>query len=221
MSLTQVTIEQFEARFAAARKTFDNNTKELENVQQASQLVSKATSSAFSQPKPTVSNAFVCPIDNKLPPQPSRPAKRFLNVIDLDSSDESSGVFPPPRKVRKTGNDQSAGGIAKPWDRDHSKMKKPPRISVPGPREKPDTMSKNKGRAPRVSIKAQIELSAEQRGVLQLVDQGQNVFFTGSAGKTTKLELLRAPDLFNRYWQVRITEAYYFQDETQEFEACR
>ena len=158
-------------------------------------------------------------MDNKASYSPPRPAKRFLDVDNSD--DESRGGFPPPRKARKTDKDQSAGGIAKPWDRDHSKMKKPPRISVPGPGEKPEVMSKNKGRAPRVSIKARIELSAEQRGVLQLVLQGQNVFFTGSAGKTTKLELFRAPDLFNRYWQVRITEAYYFRDEKQEFEACR
>jgi hypothetical protein len=116
--------------------------------------------------------------------------------------------FLPPRKSRKTGNGQSAGGTAKPWDQDHSKMKKPPRISFLGPRGKPESTSssgKNKTKAPRLSIQAHIELSAEQRGVLQLVLQGQNVFFTGSAGEATRWEMLRAPDLFNRNWQVRIT----------------
>ena len=206
-----MTVEQYEARLAMIKEVFDDNTNKLEKVQRAGQSVPKTTSVAFSRPKPNLLSTSVRPVDksSSTPAPPSRPAKRPSDVIDADSSDgESSGGFPPPRKARKTSSSQSAGGIAKPWDQDHSKMKKPPRISTLGSKEKPESLSsssKNKAKAPRVSINAHIELSAEQRAVLQLVLQGQNVFFTGSAGEATNLELLRAPELFNRYRKVRTT----------------
>ena len=213
-----MTVEQHEARLAAIKEAFDNSTQELKKVHQAGQSVPKTTSSAFSQPKPIASKGFIHPTKTPSLFPPSRPAKR---PSDVDSSDESSGSFPPPRKAQKTSSGQSTRDTAKPWDQDHSKMKKPPRISVPGPREKPASTSnsgKNKSKVPRVSIKANIELSVEQRGVLQLVLQGQNVFFTGSAGEVTKLAILRLSDLFNRYWQVRVTQAYHFRYESQVFE---
>jgi hypothetical protein len=184
-----MTVEQYETRLAAIKAAFDNSTEELERVQRAGQSVPKTTSSAFSQPKPVISKAFVHPTNRGSSFPPSRASKRPSNVIEVDSSDdESSGTVPPPRKAQKTSNGQSAGGTVKPWDRDHSKMKKPPRISVSGPREKPGSTNsgRNKSKASKLSIKAQIELSAEQRGVLELVLQGQNVFFTGSAGEATK-----------------------------------
>ena len=203
-----MTVAQYEARLAMIREVFDDNTKKLENAEKAGQSVPKTTSVAFSQPKPSLL-ASVRPIDKSSSHPPCRPAKRHSDVIDADSSDgESSGSFPPPRKARKTTGSQTAPGIARPWDQDHSKMKKPPRISLSGVKEGPESTSsssKNKTKAPRVSINAHIELSAEQKGVLQLVLQGQNVFFTGSAGEATNWELLRAPNLFNRHRQVRIT----------------
>lgn len=204
-----MTVEQYQARLAAIKEAFDSSTEELEKVHQAGQSVPKTTSSAFSQPKASLSNAPVRPVNKTSSFPPPRPAKRNSDVIDLDDSDdEPSGNLSPPRKSRKTSTGQSAGGIAKPWDQDHSKMKKPPRISIPGPREEPESMSnpgKKRAKAPRVSIKAHIELSAEQRGVLQLVLQGQNVFFTGSAGEVMKWETSLASDPFNRYWQVCAT----------------
>lgn len=220
-----MTVEQHEARLAAIKAAFDSSTEELEKVQRAGQSVPRTTSSAFSQPKPTISIAFVRPINKTTSFPPSRPAKRLSNPIDIDDSDdESSGPSLPPRKYRKTSNDQTAGGTAKPWDQDHSKMKKPPRMSLLEPRGKPESTSssgKNKPKARRATIRAQIELSAEQRGILDLVLKGQNVFFTGSAGKAMRWETLRTPDLFNRHWQVRITQAYYFRDENQIFEVSR
>lgn len=207
MPLTQMTVEQYEARLAMIREAFDDNTKKLKNAERAGQSVPKATSVAFSQPKRSVLNASVRSVDKPSAFPPLRPAKRQADVIDMDSSDdESSGSFSPPRKVRKTSSSQSAGGIAKPWDQDHSKMKKPPRISMPGPEDEPGSRSSSKkAKGPRASINAHIELSVEQRGVLQLVLQGQSVFFTGSAGEATAWEVLRASDLVNRYGQVRIT----------------
>ena len=185
-----MTVEQHEARLAAIKEAFDSSTEELEKVQREGQLVPKTTASTFSQPRPTVSSTFVHPINKTTSFPPSRPAKRLSKPIDTDGSDdESSGGFLPPRKSRKTSSSQTAGGTAKPWDQDHSKMKKPPRISFPGPRGKLESTSnsgKNKTKAARLSIQAQIELSAEQRGILQLVSQGQNVFFTGSAGEATR-----------------------------------
>jgi hypothetical protein len=254
-----MTVEQHEARLAAIKAAFDTSTEELENVQREGQSVPRATSSTFSQPKPTFPNAFVRPTNKTTSFPPSRPAKRPSNIIDMDSSDdessggvrafsqpkptipnsfarpinktassapsrpakrpsnpidtdgsddESSGGVLPPRKYRKTSNGQTAGDTTKPWDQDHSKMKKPPRISLSGPRGEPQGMSssgKTKRKASRVSIQAQIELSVEQRGILELVLQGQSVFFTGSAGKATEWEPLRTSDLFHRHWQVRIT----------------
>jgi len=202
-----MTVEQYEARLAAIKEAFDNNTEELEKVQRAGQLVPRTTSSTFSQPKSTVSSAFVRLTNKTTSFPPSRPAKRLSNQIDADGSDEES-KFSPPRKTRKTGTGQSAGGTAKPWDQDHSKMKKPPRISLLGPHGKLESTSssgKNKPKTPRVGIQAHIELSAEQRGVLQLVLGGQNLFFTGSAGEATRWETLRTPEPFNRHWQVRLT----------------
>ena len=190
-----MTVEQHEARLAAIKEAFDNSTEKLERVQREGQLVPKTTSSTFSQPKRTVSNTFVPLINKTTSFPPSRPAKRLSKPIDTDGSDdESNGGFLPPRKSRKTSSGQTAGGTtaggtAKPWDQDHSKMKKPPRISFPGPRGKPESTTssgKNKTKVARLSIQAQIELSAEQRGILELVSQGQNVFFTGSAGEATR-----------------------------------
>ena len=182
-----MTAEQHEARLAAIKEAFDSSTEELEKVQRAGHLVPKTTSSTFSQPKPTVSKAFVRPTNKATSFPPSRPAKRLSSPNDMDGSDdESSAGFLPPRKVRKTSDSQTAGGTVKPWDQDHSKMKKPPRISFLGPRGEPESTSgsrKNKPKLARMSIQAQIELSAEQRGILKLVLQGQNVFFTGSAGE--------------------------------------
>lgn len=184
-----MTAEQHEARLAAIKEAFDSSTEELEKVQRAGQLVPKTTSSTFSQPKPTVSRAFVRPVNKTTSFPPSRPAKRPSSSNDADGSDdESSAGFLPPRKVRKTCDSQTAGGTVKPWDQDHSKMKKPPRISLLGPRGEPESTNgsrKNKPKLARMSIQAKIELSAEQRGVLDLVIQGQNVFFTGSAGEAT------------------------------------
>lgn len=218
-----MTVEQHEARLAAIKAAFDSSTVELEKVQRAGQSVPRTTSSAFSQPKSTVSTAFIRPINKTTSFPPSRPAKRLSNPIDTDGSDdESSRGSLPPRKYRKTSNEQTAGGIAKPWDQDHSKMKKPPRMSLLESRGKPESTissGKKKLKAPRASIRAQIELSAEQRGILDLVLQGQNVFFTGSAGKASRWKTLRPPDLFNRHWQVRITQAYYFRDEAQIFDS--
>jgi len=180
-----MTVEQYESRLAAIKAAFDSSTEELEKVQRAGQPVPRVTSSTFSQPKPTVSKAFVRPVNKTTSFPPSRPAKRLSDSSD----DESSGGVLPPRKYRKTSDGQTAGDTAKPWDQDHSKMKKPPRISLPGPRGKLESLSssgKNKTKAPRVSIQAHIELSVEQRGILHLVKQGQSVFFTGSAGEATR-----------------------------------
>jgi hypothetical protein len=177
-----MTPEQHQARLAVIKEALDNSTKELEKVQRAGRSVPKTTSSTFSQPKPTVSNARVHPINKPPSFPPPRPAKRNSEVIDVDTSDD----IPPPRKIRKTSSGQTAGGATKPWDQDHSKMKKPPRVSLARPESSTSSSGKNKTRFPRASIKAQIELSAEQRGVLQLVLQGQSIFFTGSAGEATK-----------------------------------
>jgi hypothetical protein len=77
-----MTVEQHEARLAAIKEAFDNSTEELEKVQRAGQLVPKTTSSTFSQPKPTVSNTFVRPINKTTSFPPSRPTKRLSNSID-------------------------------------------------------------------------------------------------------------------------------------------
>jgi hypothetical protein len=106
---------------------------------------------------------------------PSRPEKRKAEMMEL-SDDEpetitkrrpapapvsvpASASAPPPNKFR-------------PWDIDHSTMKPPTNQAVSG-------TATTHAKKPVAEL---VELSTQQKEILNVVMDGKNVFFTGSAG---------------------------------------
>jgi hypothetical protein len=95
---------------------------------------------------------------------PSRPVKRRSEVIQLsDSENEAIGKrrqptsVPAPRKVM-------------PWNQDHSKKKLAPSAET------------SLAKKPKPKPAEIVSLSPQQQGILDVVMEGKNVFFTGSAG---------------------------------------
>jgi hypothetical protein len=116
-------------------------------------------------------------INNAQPPKamPSRPEKRKAEMMEL-SDDEPETIAkrrpapapvsgpafasaPPPNKLR-------------PWDIDHSTMKPPTNQTVSG-------TATTHTKKPVAEL---VELSTQQKEILNVVMDGKNVFFTGSAG---------------------------------------
>lgn len=119
----------------------------------------------------------------KLDGPPSRPSKRKSGMVELsDSEDEpvmkrrqvnTSPIPSVPATATSTSTSTSRASV-KPWDQVHAGKKLPTST-------KPDiTTAKPKTKAPALEI---VELSTQQKAILEEVLEGKSVFFTGSAGQ--------------------------------------
>ncbi|PVG03340.1 hypothetical protein CPB86DRAFT_443478 [Serendipita vermifera] len=113
----------------------------------------------------------------------SRPEKRKVEMVLSD--DEAEPIpkrrpAPPPSSASNSVPTSSANKI-QPWDMKHSTMKPPTNQSVSG------TATVNT----KKPVAELVELSNQQKEILDVVMDGKNVFFTGSAG-TGKSVLLRS-----------------------------
>jgi DNA-binding NarL/FixJ family response regulator len=103
--------------------------------------------------------------------------KRKTDIVELsDSEDERvtkrRQFDPSPTPVPSTASSTSTKNAVKPWDQVHAGKKLPTS-------SKPDVTAKLKSKNPPLEI---VELSTQQKAILEVVKDGKNVFFTGSAG---------------------------------------
>ncbi|KAG8837213.1 hypothetical protein FRB91_008285, partial [Serendipita sp. 411] len=162
-----------------------NNQDLFRSAEQAKQVLTSNTTSLLAARARFRSNAEksmnqIKVARSETPLQPtvaSLPAKRKAEIMELsDSEDERI----PKRRQSDTPDLPPAIKSVKPWDQDHTKMKLP--VST-----QPEGATKPKAKAPEL-----FSLSSQQRAIHDIVVQeGKNVFFTGSAG-TGKSVLLRS-----------------------------
>jgi len=111
---------------------------------------------------------------------PSRPTKRKSEVLELSDSDDDDEPAPQPKRrqpvPQSTYSAPPPQKTVKPWDQDHTKKKLPSNAqsSSSGASVVPKTQAKLTAEL--------ISLSKQQHTILDVVMEGKNVFFTGSAG---------------------------------------
>jgi hypothetical protein len=110
---------------------------------------------------------------------PSRPTKRKSEVLELSDSDDDEPAPQPKRRQPVPQSTYSAPPpqkTVKPWDQDHTKKKLPSNAqsSLSGASVVPKTQGKLTADL--------VSLSKQQSTILDVVMDGKNVFFTGSAG---------------------------------------
>lgn len=106
---------------------------------------------------------------------PSRPTKRKAEVMVLSDSDDDEPTPQPKRRQPVPHSTYSAPPpqkAVKPWDQDHTKKK------LPSNAHSSSSVPKTQGKLTADLV----SLSKQQRMILEVVMEGKNVFFTGSAG---------------------------------------
>lgn len=117
---------------------------------------------------------------------PSRPTKRKAEAIELSDSDDEMAVVPKVKRqqpVATTSYSAPVKKTVKPWDQDYSRKK----LATNGPVATTSTAT-TKSSHKKADL---VSLSSQQNKILEVVEEGKSVFFTGSAG-TGKSVLLRA-----------------------------
>ena len=108
---------------------------------------------------------------------PSRPTKRKSEAIELSDSDSDIDIVPQFKRrqpAATTSYSAPPPKSLKPWDQDHTNKKLPTKAQSSSAPVATKTV--NKKGADLVS------LSNQQQRILEVVTEGKNVFFTGSAG---------------------------------------
>jgi hypothetical protein len=107
---------------------------------------------------------------------PSRPTKRKSEVMELSDSDDEPAPQPKRRQPvpQSTYSAPPPQKTVKPWDQDHTKKKLPSTAHSSSAPAVPKAQGKLTAEL--------VSLSKQQRTILDVVMEGKNVFFTGSAG---------------------------------------
>lgn len=104
-----------------------------------------------------------------------RPVKRKSDMIELSDSEEE-----PVNKRRQPVAPPAKPTKVAPWDEDHSKKK------LPAPMPTQSSSASTSANASTSTSKPRpadiVSLSPQQQSILDIVMEGDNVFFTGSAG---------------------------------------
>jgi len=109
---------------------------------------------------------------------PSRPTKRKSEVLELSDSDDDEPAPQPKRRQpvpQPTYSAPPPQKTVKPWDQDHAKKKLPSNAQSSS---SASVVPKTQGKLTADLV----SLSKQQRAILDVVMEGKNVFFTGSAG---------------------------------------